>query len=97
MICYKDKFYIFGGKVGAIHEINEFIVYNVKTNEIKLLHDTLLEQYSEKELNQIATLKNTVVEDKKSTKKLKVSPSKKDLKTTSLKEGKMLKTKYCKI
>lgn len=85
--------YIFGGKVGAIHEINEFMMYNIKTNEMKLLHDTLLEQYSEKELNQINTLKNTVVEDKKSTKKIKVSPSKKDLKTTTLKDGKMVKTK----
>ena len=93
MLAYKDKIYIFGGKIGSIHEINELMAYNVKTNELKLVHDTLLEQYTEKELNQINAMKNTVVEDKKSTKKVKKSPGKKELKNNAIKEGSLRKSK----
>lgn len=92
MISFKDRIYIFGGKVGAIHEINEFLVYNIKTNELRLIHDTLLEQYTEKELNQINAMKHTVVEDKKITKKIKKSPSKKEMKPNA-KDGNLRKSK----
>lgn len=92
MINFKDRIYIFGGKVGSIHEINEFLVYYITTNELKLIHDTLLEQYSEKELNQINVMKHTVVEDKKVTKKIKKSPSKKELKPNT-KDGNLRKSK----
>ena len=93
MVAYKDKIYIFGGKIGSIHEINELMVYSIKTNELKLVHDTLLEQYTEKELNQINAMKHTVVEDKKSTKKIQKSPSKKELKSNTIKDGSLRKSK----
>lgn len=50
MIANKDTFYIFGGKKGNLKETNELWRFDISKNEFFLLHDTLLEQFSEKEL-----------------------------------------------
>jgi len=89
MINYKDRLYLFGGKTGAIHEINEMLYYDIRNSEFCLIHDSLLEQYTEKELNQINEMKATVNEDKKKKEKsnVKNSTSKKELKASLKKEG----------
>jgi len=50
IITYNSKFYLFGGKTGNIHETNELWAYDINKSQFELKHDTLLEQYSEKEI-----------------------------------------------
>ena len=50
MITYNGKLYLFGGKTGNIHETNELWTYDFGKSQFELKHDTLLEQYSEKEI-----------------------------------------------
>jgi hypothetical protein len=51
MVLFKNLFYIFGGKTGGLNETNEFWKFNPSTKTFALLHDTLLEQYTPLELD----------------------------------------------
>jgi hypothetical protein len=50
MVANKDMFYIFGGKKGNLRETNELWRFDTARKEFYLIHDTLLEQFTEKEL-----------------------------------------------
>lgn len=50
IVAYRDMFFIFGGKKGNLRETNEFWSFDPIKKEFNLIHDTLLEQFSEKEL-----------------------------------------------
>lgn len=72
LITYKDKLVLFGGKTANIHETNELWAFDVNKNQFEIKHDTLLEQYSEKEL-QTMTLHNQIEETKKSPKNTSIN------------------------
>ena len=67
LITYNKKFFLFGGKTGTIHETNELWAYDITKQQFEIKHDTLLEQYSEKEI-QVMTLHAHIEETKKSPK-----------------------------
>lgn len=50
MIVNKDMFYIFGGKRGNLRETNEFWRFDPIKNEFFLIHDSLLEQFTNQEI-----------------------------------------------
>jgi hypothetical protein len=67
--CKDNYFYIFGGKTGNIQETNELWKFSPSKNEFILLHDTLLEQYTEREINEMSFKEE---DDNKKTKKFKL-------------------------
>ena len=63
----EDKYvYIFGGKVGHFLEGNDLWQYDISSNEFKLIHDTILEQYSSEELEEFLKEKNAKKKNKES-------------------------------
>ncbi len=73
MTLHNNEFYIFGGKTGNYNETNELWKFNI-TNQTEgyftLLHDTLIEQYSAKEISEIQQPKNLESNELKKTFKL---------------------------
>jgi hypothetical protein len=49
-VSSRDMFYVFGGKCGILKETNELWRFDPQRKEFNLIHDTLLEQFTEKEL-----------------------------------------------
>lgn len=70
MVYYQGEFYIFGGKSGNIHESNELWKFNPTSKVFTLVHDTLLEQFSESDLS-LLSKKHTELEIKKEKKEKK--------------------------
>ena len=63
----EDNFvYIFGGKIGNFQEANDLWKYDINSNEFKLIHDTILEQYSSEELEEFLKEKNASKKNKES-------------------------------
>ena len=63
----EDNFvYIFGGKIGNFQEGNDLWKYDISNNEFKLIHDTILEQYSAEELEEFLKEKNANKKNKES-------------------------------
>jgi hypothetical protein len=50
MVLFNDYLYIFGGKAGNMNETNDLWKFDLKTKVFTLIHDVLIEQYTEKEL-----------------------------------------------
>ena len=50
-----NVFYIFGGKLGVIKESNELWTFDPAATQYHLIHDILIEQYSEDELKPISS------------------------------------------
>lgn len=69
IITIGSKIYVFGGKTGNIHETNELWAFDIEKQKFELKHDTLLEQYTDKELQSMSLLAQTE-ESKKSPKAL---------------------------
>lgn len=68
MLVDNEKIYIFGGKTGNIHETNELWLFDIQKLSFSIIHDTLLEQYSEKELQSM--LNKSHLEDTKKSPKV---------------------------
>ena len=56
--------YIFGGKIGNFQEGNDLWQYDISTNEFKIIHDTILEQYSSEEMEEFLKEKNSKKKNK---------------------------------
>ena len=54
MTVLGNEFYIFGGKTGLIKESNELWKFNPDAVEYTLIHETLIEQFTEEELKRIS-------------------------------------------
>ena len=54
MTVIDDCFYIFGGKTGLIKESNELWKFDPTADEYTLIHETLIEQFTEEELKRIS-------------------------------------------
>ena len=62
--------YLFGGKIGNLNETNDFWKYNIQTKQFELIHDTLLEQYSQAELDELSRREELEAQKKKNFKLL---------------------------
>ena len=58
--------YIFGGKIGNFQESNDLWRYDISANEFKIIHDTILEQYSAEEIEEFLKEKNANKKNKES-------------------------------
>ena len=58
--------YIFGGKIGNFQEANDLWKYDISSNGFKIIHDTILEQYSSEELEEFLKEKNAKKKNKES-------------------------------
>ena len=56
--------YIFGGKIGNFQEGNDLWQYDISSNKFKLIHDTILEQYSSEEMEEFLKEKNAKKKNK---------------------------------
>lgn len=65
MCFYQDSVYLFGGKIGNFTETNDFWKLNLSTGTFTLLHDTMIEQYSQKELSAMTLKDDSKSKDKK--------------------------------
>lgn len=65
MCFYQDSIYLFGGKIGNFSETNDLWKLNPSTGAFTLLHDTMIEQYSQKELAEITLKDDAKSKDKK--------------------------------
>ena len=54
----KSKIYIFGGKVGNFQEGNDLWEYEIGANKFSLLHDTMLEQFTDEEIEEFKKEEN---------------------------------------
>ena len=54
----KNTVFIFGGKVGNFQESNDLWSYDISSNQFKLIHDTILEQFSNEEIGEFVKEKN---------------------------------------
>ena len=52
LLNINDKIYIFGGKIGNFQESNDLWEYDLKNNKFLLLHDTMLEQFTDEEIEE---------------------------------------------
>ena len=59
-----NKVYIFGGKIGSFQEGNDLWIYNIEKNEFKIINDTILEQYSPEEIDELLKDKNAKKKNK---------------------------------
>lgn len=48
-----EEIFLFGGKVGMLCEVNDLWKYSLQTNKFTIIHDTLLEQFSPSEIEEI--------------------------------------------
>ena len=65
-ICvYGNYIYLFGGKVGILNETNDFWKYNIQSKQFEIIHDTLLEQYSQAELDELSRREELEAQKKK--------------------------------
>ena len=63
----EDNFvYIFGGKIGNFQEGNDLWKYDISGNKFILIHDTILEQYSSEEMDELLKEKNAKKKSKES-------------------------------
>ena len=56
--------YIFGGKIGNFQESNDLWLYDIDSNEFRLIHDTILEQFSKEEIAEFVKEKNAKKKNK---------------------------------
>ena len=52
IILINNEAYIFGGKIGNFQESNDLWKYNINSNEFTLMHDTMLEQFTDEEIEE---------------------------------------------
>ena len=65
-VCMKGNYiYLFGGKIGNLNEANDFWKYNLHSKQFELIHDTLLEQYSKAELDELTRIEELEAQKKK--------------------------------
>jgi hypothetical protein len=50
MVHYESSLFIFGGKAGNMNETNDLWKFNLTSKHFTILHDVLIEQFTEKEL-----------------------------------------------
>lgn len=65
MLFYKDSLVIFGGKAGNMNEANDLWRFDLEGKTFVLIHDTLLELYTEKELLDYQPRKEEPLDKKK--------------------------------
>ena len=53
-----NEVYIFGGKIGNFQESNDLWRYDIGSNKITLLHDTMLEQFTDEEIEEFKREEN---------------------------------------
>ena len=52
ILLVNNEVYIFGGKIGNFQESNDLWKYNINSNEFSLIHDTMLEQFTDEEIEE---------------------------------------------
>ncbi len=65
LVLINNIAYIFGGKIGNVSESNDLWKYNFEEKKFILIHDTLLEQYSKIEIDEINKGNLNISESKK--------------------------------
>jgi hypothetical protein len=70
MVSYQDSLIIFGGKAGNMNESNDLWKFDLKEKKFVLIHDTLLELFTEKELQDHQPKKEEPIDRKKTFKVL---------------------------
>ena len=52
LLIVNSDLYIFGGKIGLFQESNDLWKYDINSNKFILLHDTMLEQFTDEEIEE---------------------------------------------